>query len=102
MASRYVTEDFELIDCDPSVRLSEKVVRNLNQVVGESPSDAWMHGELRQTRDGFEGHLKICSAAGEFTADSNNRDAAEAVNQLTKSMHLKLEAWKKHRDFQLD
>lgn len=72
-------------------------MEQLGRVFGESPSDATTKASLKKTARGFEGYLRVRSAAGTFVAHVIGDDPINVVNRLSRKVRSQIRLWRRGR-----
>ncbi len=92
-------KEFEFVGFEPSAGVISRVSEQLSRVFGESPSDSTAFTLIKKTSFGFEGSLKIRSAAGTFVAHVIGDDPLSVVRRLSRKIRSQLRLWKRERIF---
>lgn len=79
--------------------IEEQTRNKINELYNSSPSDANATVQLRKTRLGYRGILKIISSQGVFKAKAYHQNMNEVFRMLFTNIGDQLDQWKTQRRF---
>lgn len=69
----------------------------LEQITDTAPNDSNVRGAIHRGDESFQGLIRVCSAAGEFSAFASAKDVTKLAQKLSIKMSNQIRKWKSSR-----